>query len=141
MHEAVVADHALAHLRRRDDRALAHERVIDLGRRLVLARAHEPRRRVVALRAADAPLPVVEVERRHARAQLHVRGEVRLDRPDVAPVRRDAFGLARDAVLREVVDEHARAVADEARDDVLAEIVAGVAVAAAEHALEHFAAE
>src|SRR5215470_15682258 len=96
VHEAVVRQHDLADRGRRDDRALADQAVVDLGRAVALAGAHEPGRRVVALRAADPPLSVVEVEQRDPGAQLHVRGEVAVDRADVAPVRRGALGLARD---------------------------------------------
>ena len=55
--------------------------------------------------------------------------------------RRDAFRLAGDMVLREVVDVDTPALGNQPRDDVAAEVVARAAVRAVvrEHALEHVA--
>ena len=143
MDEAIIAQHGLAHRRGCDDRALADQAVVDLGRGEAFARPHEPRRRVIALGAPDPPLAVVEVERRDPRAQLHVRGEVGVDRPDIAPVWLGTLRLTRDAILCEVVDEHVRAASEELRDDVAAEIVprAVAITVVAEYVLEHLALE
>ncbi len=106
-----------------DDHAVRDQRV---GRETdpvaLLVGEDELRRRKLQVRRQDRPAVVVEVERRRDLDQVHRRGEVRLDRPDVAPVPPAHVVLPRHHVLREVVrvDVHLRV---HLRDDLLAEVV------------------
>ncbi len=86
------------------------------------AALHELRPRLLRVRRRDRPAVVVEVEDRVNRHEVHVRVEVRADRPDVAPVTPVPVGRAGHVVVREVVDVR-RAVADEPRDDVAPHVV------------------
>ena len=99
-----------------DDGAAADHRV---SGRAVL---DELRRRQRRREAEDRPLPVVQVEDRLQRDQVHVRVVVGVQRADVPPVAAVAVGRAWHLVAGEVVHVRGTAV-HEIRNDVAAHVV------------------
>ena len=88
---------------------------------------HELGRRLRGHLGHDRPPVVVQVEQRMHRAQVHVRVEIGIDRPELPPVAPVARAGPGDLVLPEVVDVRG-AVARQPRDDVAAHAVPAVIV-------------
>ena len=78
---------------------------------------HEFRRRRLRLVRAQRPFRIVQIEFRVHVTQIHVRFEVRVERPDVAPVLRRLLVLVVEAIG---IDRH---FVDQRGNDVLAEIM------------------
>ena len=120
------AQHGLADQAAGDDDAVA-DQAVDRPAGSVAVVMHELGRRLGRHAGQDRPPVVVQIEDRVHGAQVHVRVEIGVERPDVAPVARVPLGRSRHIVLQEVVGLHA-ALADQHRDDVAAHVMQAVVV-------------
>ena len=118
--------HRVAYLPAGDDDPVA-DHAVDRPSHPARLVVHELGRRVRRYVGQDRPLAVVEVERRVDRAQVHVRIEVGVERPDFPPVTRVARLGAGHRVPPEVIGVRG-ALPDQPRDDVAADAVPAVPV-------------